>query len=249
MSSRRIPPFDNALSQDEKVVQSFLSIIQSKLDNKLLKPKDKEREILRDAVLFPGAAIGTCVTLATFVGLRKGPRHVMKFMAKKNMIGKPIPEYHEGPILKTVGSIFDAAFASLTGLATWILFVNKKKCLDIAADIPLMEGHSHISEMLCDDFMALHGTIDPKFWKTHTDDTVVAIHQFVGNCEKRRLYQKQLKRYMGLSYEEMKNLDIDLPNRVPVDIIEQEKGRFDGTDWASVEDFEERFDDESGERQ
>jgi hypothetical protein len=210
MSSRRIPPFDNALSEDEKVVQSFLSIIQSKIDNKLLKPQGKEREILRDAVLFPGAVIGACVTMATFVGLRKGPRHVMNYMAKQNMIGKPLPEYHEGPILKTVGSLVDAAFASLTGFATWILLVNKKKCLEIAADIPLMEGHSHLSEMLCDDFMALHGTIDNKFWKTHTDDTVVAINEFVRNCEKRRLYQKKLKREMGLNYEEMKTIDIEV---------------------------------------
>lgn len=244
MSSRRIPPFDNALSEDEKVVQSFFSILQSKIDSKILKPQGKEREILSNAVLFPGALIGTFVTAATFVGLRKGPRHVMNYIAKKNMIGKPIPEYHEGPVLKVVGSIVDAAFASITGFATWLLFVNKKKFLETAADIPLMEGHSHISETLCDDFMALHGTIDSNFWKMHTDDTVVAINAFVRNCEKRRMYQKKLKREMGLNYEEMKIIDIDLPNKVPVDILEQEKDRFEGADWASLEDFEERFDDE-----
>jgi hypothetical protein len=49
------------------------------------------------------------------------------------------------------------------------------------------------------------------------------------------LYQRKLKREMGLSHEEMESIDVDLPNRVPEDIIQQEKDRID---WASVEDFE-----------
>jgi len=241
--SSRVPPFDNDLSEDEKIVQSFLSIVQSKLDQSILKPPTgKERELLHNAVMYPGAIIASLVTVGTFVGLRRAPRTLLNYIAKKQFPDKPPPEYNEGPAFQVVGTLFDATFASLLGLTTWMVCTDKKKVLMTAADIPLMEGQSDISNILCDDFMHLYGTTSKQFWKTHTDDSVVAIHRFVQNCEKRQFYQKKLKREMGFSHEEMETVDVVLPNRVPEDIIQQEKDRFD---WASVEDFEVDDEDDS----
>jgi hypothetical protein len=234
--SSRIPPFDNAQSEDEKIVESFLSIIQSKLDNKILKPPiGRERKILKDAIFYPGAIIGTLVTIGTFVGMRRAPKAVINYFAKKEFPDKAPLEFKEGRAAQVVGSLLDATFASLLGLTAGTVCTNKQKVLMTAADIPLIEGHSDISNVLCDDFMKLYGTTNKQFWKNHTDDSLVAIQRFVQNCEKRQLYQRKLKREMGLSHEEMESIDVDLPNRVPEDIIQQEKDRID---WASVEDFE-----------
>lgn len=239
--SSRIPPFDNALSEDEKIVESFLSIVQSKLDNKILKPpRGKERKLLQDAVLYPGFVIGTLVTVGAFVVMRRAPKVVINYFAKKQFPDKPPPEFKEGPAMQVVGSLFDATFASLLGLTVGTVCTNKQKFLMTVADIPLVEGQSDISNILCNDFIKLYGTTNKQFWKTHTDDSIVAIQRFVQNCEKRQFYERKLKREMGLSHEEMESVDVNLPNRVPEDIIQQEKDR---NDWASVEDFE--VDDES----
>lgn len=249
----RFPPFDNSLSEDEQVVKKFVDNIQDKLDHGILKPPiGKERAVLETAILYPGAVIGSIVTAAAFVILRKGPiyivnRHLAKQFHNMNNT-KSIPNttakfepFQEGPVLKGVGSLFDAFFASMLGLTAWAVSINKQKFLMNAADIPLSEGHSDISDTLCDDFISIYSGIRPQFWKQHSDDTLMAIQTFVQNCEKRQLYQKKLKREMGMGSDD---IEFELPSRVPDDIIQQEKDRFDGTDWASLEDFEESLNDD-----
>jgi len=238
------PPFDNSLTEDAKVVKSFADKIQEKIDHKILKkPEKKERKILEDAILYPGAVIGSLVGISAFIVLRRGPIYVMnRILAKQHGTGNKASNamYKESLTAKVVGSTFDAAFASLLGVSAWVISTDKQKALMAVADIPLVEGHSEISDTLCDDFISIYGGIRPKFWKEYSDDTLTAIQTFVQNCEKRQLYQKRLKMEMGLSHED--DVEFELPSRVPDDILQQEKDRFDGTDWASLEDFEEPLD-------
>lgn len=242
--SSRFPPFDNSLTEDAKVVKSFVDKIQEKIDNKILqKPEKKELKILESVILYPGAIIGGCVGVSAFFILRRGPMYVMnRILAKQHEkkhqsgVSKP-PIYRESFAAKVIGSAFDAAFASLVGLSAWVISTNKEKALTEAARIPLVEGHSHISDALCDDFISIYSGIRPKFWKDYQDDTLTAIQTFVHNCEKRNLYKKKLKREMGLGQKY--DVEFELPSRVPEDILEEEKDRLDGTDWASLEDFEE----------
>jgi len=257
----RFPPFDNSLSQDEKVVKAFVDTIQFKLDHHILKaPKGKERKLLQDAVFFPGFYIGAIAGVATFVLLRRGPIYVMNRMNASNNINNQVkaqtqaqqllknkssslvsqtpktnhtkkPEFKEGPIMKVVGTIFDGILSSMIGLAVWTVSTDKQKVFTTAADIPLIEGRSEISNILCDDFINIYrNDVRPNFWKEYTDDSLTAISRFVHNCEKRHLYQRKIKREMGLrsGFGGTKSFDnIDLPSPVPDDIEDFD----DANDW------------------
>jgi hypothetical protein len=258
----RFPPFDNSLTEDARVVKSFVDKIQEKLDsNALTKLEPKESKILKDAIFYPGAFIGAFAGVTAFVVLRRGPILVMNTLRQRQhsnaqATGKatssPPPMYKESPLAIAIGSIFDLAFASLIGISTWTISTNKPKALTAAASTPLIEGHSQISDVLCKDFQDIYKDIRPKFWKEYSDDTLTAIQTFVKNCEKRQLYERKLKREMGLdtgrygafSNETGEDLEFELPSRVPEDILDEERDRVDGKDWASVEDFEEdKFND------
>ncbi len=79
----RIPSFTNTLSEDETVVKKFIDIIQYKVDNRLIQsPTNKEREIIRNAVFFPGFFVGCVVGLGSFVAMRRLPMYVLNRMEK-----------------------------------------------------------------------------------------------------------------------------------------------------------------------
>ena len=232
----RFPPFDNSLTEDSKVVKLFVDKIQEKLDQKILtKPEETERKILENPILYPGAVVGAITTVASFAVLRRGPVYIVNRILARQHISKTSkpPIYEETNSLKIFGSIFDAAFASLLGVTAWFITIDKKKTLENVSKIPLIQGHSVISDCLCDDFISIYGGIRPKFWNEKSDDdTIMAIHTFVKNCEKRQVYKKRLKREMGLSYED--DVEFEFPSSVPDDIMEKES-----QDWADLEDFEE----------
>ena len=99
------------------------------------------------------------------------------------------------------------------------------------------------------------------------DDSLVAIWTFVANCEKRRVFQRKLRRDMQIGVnDDWNDVDVDesesgggsgdtlrrtmgevdqydgieQPTRVPDNIMEEEERfGFGGADWASIEDFEE----------
>lgn len=101
-----------------------------------------------------------------------------------------------------------------------------------------MEGHSEISNSLCPDFMNMYkNQVEPNFWKENTDDVVSSIHRFVHNCERRRIYQKQVRREKGLVGTDIE--DVDLPSRVPHDGMLEDIDDDDDDDWAALEDFDE----------
>lgn len=113
----RIPQFDNALSEDEKVVKQFVDTVQSKIDNGTLRsPSAKENEIIRKFVFYPGFFVGCFVGIGSFTLLRRVPVYILDTMElqrheyiKKNVKQitdaqniRPKP-FKEGPATKIIG--------------------------------------------------------------------------------------------------------------------------------------------------
>jgi len=245
----RFPPFNNALSEDEEVVKKFVNTIQAKIDNGILTSLNEiEKKMLTNAIFYPGVFLGSFVGLASFFTLRRAPLFVLNKMLARQHANSPIKinknrppsftPYQEGTTVRTIGTVFDATVSFACGIITWALAIDKKKTLPAAADIPLVEGQSKISDALCGDFIHLYrNTIPPKFWTEYSDDTLTTITRFVTNCEKRYLYERRLRREMGLSSD----VKLSLPSRVPENILEEEKERYGGADWAALEDFDEEI--------
>lgn len=256
-NKRHIPAFDNALSEDEIVVKTFLDTVQSKLDHGILKaPRKHERQALEQAILYPGAYIGTFVGITTFFALRKGPLYIVnRFMSKqqqhnnssalnkKQTKGLPstnVNAFKEPMAFKSLFTVFDGALAIATGLFAWGHTVDKKKILDISADLPLRKGRSEISDTLCNDFIDIYRhDVKPDFWMKYSDDTLSALKLFCENCEKRRLFERRLRRDYGLGI----NDEVELPTRVPEDIVREERERFGGAAWAGIEEFDDQEQD------
>jgi hypothetical protein len=86
-SSSAFPPFDNRLSPDEQVVQSFVNIIQSKLDSKELSSStlyEKEKNMLKKCVLYPGVLIGSVVGVVSFITLRRAPLYIVHSLQRRH---------------------------------------------------------------------------------------------------------------------------------------------------------------------
>jgi len=239
---------DNVLSEDEFVVKKFVGTIQFKLANQILSPSGIEKKMLRDAIFYPGIYVGSLVGLASFFFLRKAPllfvnklivrNHAASLVKTNSKALQPNPpkRYKEGPYVRAIGTLFDSAVSLTIGGISWVLAIDKKKVFVTAADIPLIEGKSEISDTLCDDFIHLyHDTIPSKFWTENSGDALKTITRFVENCEKRHLYQRRLRMEMGLG----NNAEVLIPSRVPEDIVEKERY----ADWTALEDFDEVFED------
>jgi len=238
MPSSRLPPFDNALSEDEIVVKTFVKCVEEKLDSKSILPEEDEGKIISKAILYPGAYLGSAVAIASFIGLRKIPVYLANRINAKSSKGTLIKET---PVAKVVGSIFDAVLAGCFGFTGWVVCSDKNKILNEMAEIPLIQGKSDISDKLCGDFIAIHQDIRPQFCNEYSDDTLTAIQTFVKNCEKRQMYEKRLRRDLGIGYNDNdgKRSSIPLPNRVPDNILEEEMDNVGAADWAEMEDFDE----------
>eukprot|EP00554_Chaetoceros_debilis_P016710 CAMPEP_0194114804 /NCGR_PEP_ID=MMETSP0150-20130528/21520_1 /TAXON_ID=122233 /ORGANISM="Chaetoceros debilis, Strain MM31A-1" /LENGTH=277 /DNA_ID=CAMNT_0038805111 /DNA_START=166 /DNA_END=1000 /DNA_ORIENTATION=- len=240
MPSSRLPPFDNALSEDEVVVKTFVKCVEEKVDSKIILPEEEEGKIISKAILYPGAYLGSAVAIASFIGLRRIPVYLANRMNAKSSKGTP-QIIKETPLAKVVGSIFDAVLAGCFGFTGWVACSDKNKILNEMAEIPLIQGKSDISDKLCGDFIAIHQDIRPQFWNEYSDDTLTAIQTFVKNCEKRKMYERRLRRDLGLGYNDNvgERSSIELPNRVPDNILEEESVNFGAADWAEMEDFDE----------
>lgn len=111
-------------------------------------------------------------------------------------------------------SLYVAAFVS--SYAT-----DPKKILDQVSEVPLVSGRSIISDELCDDFILEHGQFPTEFWhrlKNSSEDATtltqicIAMDNFVTNCKKRRIYEKELQdgRFSeGLQIPDFYTNDID----------------------------------------
>jgi hypothetical protein len=83
-------------------------------------------------------------------------------------------------------------------------FMNTQDMIQSISKMPLVEGNSLVSELLCEDFIDLYQSIPHQKWENYTNlhrqlETVTGkktnlmmIQDFVYNCIKRRTYEKQL---------------------------------------------------------
>jgi hypothetical protein len=262
-SSLRLPPFDHSLSEDEEVVLKFIELIQAKFDKGLLSIQGKEKTMLANAITYPGLYIGSITSMATFVFLRKAPLHIMNryiipayntssFSVKPNNTAAQPTKFAEPWLLRPVTILIDAALSTMAGLTAWISFTDKQRLYDTMAEIPLLQGRSHLSDALCDDFIHLyHHDIPPSFWTDNEDDILTTITRVVQNCEKRRAFEKKIQQGQdpflvdnySMDQRESSGSDfVSLPTQVPLDIFEQIQDETvyieDVMDWAEVDDID-----------
>ena len=245
-------PYSNSMSEDELVTKNFLAIVQNKVDGGQLRlPKgSEERNILEEVIVYPGFYAGTLFGLTQFFVMRRAPSYFMKWNWQRMQKNKEIvtqydPQKHaykETLWAKPFSILFDGFFSCISGLSVWMIFMDKQKVFNTAADIPLMKGKSMISDTLCTDFLDEHKRIRPDFWRDYKDDSLTAIQTFVLNCKKRKVYEKQIQKEMNMTTinDEMEDIIPSLPTKVPDDILLTEPNdENESDDWASIEAFEE----------
>ena len=99
------------------------------------------------------------------------------------------------------------------------VWTDKKKLLNEAAEIPLVEGRSLISDELCTNFMKHYATIPQDTWRKHrgTSDALTAIESFVINCQRRQIFEQSLRHERGLQPGGSARISIPSPG-VPTDL-------------------------------
>lgn len=123
-------------------------------------------------------------------------------------------KFEEARVSKPITMAMDAGVSLLSGCLVGFVTVDKQKLYNAAAEIPLKEGRSPVSEVLCEDFLKQDDKIPQELWEEHNDDAMRALRKFLDNCQKRSLYEQQLRRESLLSPEEP--VSIPLPG-VPQD--------------------------------
>ena len=241
----------HSMSEDELVTKNFLAIVQKKVDSGQLRlPKgSEERNMLEEKIVYPGFYAGTLFGLTQFYVMRRAPaywvkRNWQRMQKNKEFLANNHQQqtYKESNWVKPFSILFDGFFSCLSGLSVWMIFMDKQKVYKTAADIPLIQGRSVISDTLCTDFLEEHKRIRPDFWSDYKDDSLTALQTFVQNCKKRKAYEKQIQTEMKMTATDDDTVTIipSLPTKVPDDILITEQNEVNEShDWASIEAFEE----------
>lgn len=105
-----------------------------------------------------------------------------------------------GIIVRTIKFGLDVFVSGMMALYMSAVWTDKKKLLNEAAEIPLVEGRSLISDELCGNFMKHYATIPQDTWRKHrgTSDALTAIESFVVNCQRRQMLEQSLRHERGL---------------------------------------------------
>ena len=267
-SQIRLPPFDHSLSEDEKVVHKFLETIQTKMDQGLFGTlQENEKALLLQPIMYPGIYIGSLTAVASFVFLRKTPLHIINryfipyynhpssIFVKVKYPSEMPSSFTEPKLLQPFTLMIDALLSSIVGLTTWITFTDKQKIYDAMTEIPLLQGRSTLSDVLCDDFIHLyHREIPKSFWQEYEDDILTTISRIVQNCEKRRAFEHKIRQGQDISIwsefsvekDDSQSEFISLPTKVPKDILEpsplESMDQDDVRDWAEADDFQDDMD-------
>lgn len=219
------------MSEDELLAKTFYDILQLKADRGDLSRISKEPHDRKhfNTVLRPGILFGGISAIATFVALRRLPKYWMnRSLSKKESFlhgrsGNPLHAYvrkqgpwsphvktnrdgstsfHEGYILTPFLVAVDATLACLTGCMVTFVTTPKLKLFQAAADIPLVEGTSAISDAVCSDFIQNYKRLPEDLWtrkKLEGDDVTTNIKRFVQNCQRRQQVERQLRVESGLA--------------------------------------------------
>lgn len=112
----------------------------------------------------------------------------------------PSPPRQPGIFIRTVKFGLDIFVSGMMALYISALWTDKKRLLSEAAEIPLLEGRSLISDELCTNFTKHYATIPQDTWRKHrgTSDALTAIETFVVNCQKRQTFERRLRHAHGL---------------------------------------------------
>ena len=105
-----------------------------------------------------------------------------------------------GIIVRTIKFGLDVFVSGMMALYMSAVWTDKKKLLNEAAEIPLVEGRSLISDELCTNFMKHYATIPQDTWRKHRgkSDALTAIESFVINCQRRQMLELSLRHERGL---------------------------------------------------
>jgi len=224
-----------------------------------------------------GITKGLAVGIGTFVFLRAGPGTLRRFFQRKHfskssgtggykfdnsaahhMIGSqpnnpPLRSPQPGFIFRSIRFGLDC-FLSLS-MATYgsMYFVDRRKLMEVASSIPLVEGRSMVSDELCDDYTNLYRSIPQKTWEKYDGKSVPldTISIFVKNCIKRKMAERQiLEQERGFGASDTNGVEIPSPG-VPADTqIEIVWNDFasdakTNVEWDSQSDSMPTFDDSS----
>jgi len=194
--------------------------------------KKRLTEISNNGMLY-GLALG----FGTFAFLRAGPRLLQRFLQRRQYTssggykfskvtnthptaGMSNPPSQQGFFLRTIKLTLDFFVSSSIAMFGSVYFVDRKKLMSEVADIPLVEGRSMISELLCNDFIDLYRSIPKNNWdKYHgNSDSLDIISTFVTNCLKRQFCEEQiLQQRQGFGDLNTSNHDGIPPPGVAVD--------------------------------
>ena len=162
----------------------------------------------------------------------------------------PSPPRQPGIFIRTVKFGLDIFVSGMMAMYISALWTDKKRLLNEAAEIPLLEGRSLISDELCTDFMKHYATIPQDTWRKHrgTSDSLTAIETFVVNCQKRQTFERRLRHERGLQPGgDAQDYHPTIPSPgVPkdLDVILPDIGR-DGDNSSEDSDEEDSFQEDS----
>lgn len=102
--------------------------------------------------------------------------------------------FKEGWGTKPFTIAMDAGVSVFGGCVVGFIAADKNKLHDALSNIPLKEGYSPVSDLLCHDFLVQDAKIPSELWDEHTDDAMRSLRKFLDNCRSRTLYEHQLRR-------------------------------------------------------
>mmetsp|Transcript_18601 Transcript_18601/g.53635 ORF Transcript_18601/g.53635 Transcript_18601/m.53635 type:complete len:237 (+) Transcript_18601:143-853(+) len=189
----------HSIENKNSVVKSFVDLITKKIDEKQLHtPVGKEREVLGRPIINPGIYFGVAAGVIQFAFLRKAPIYMVRRLQQQQGFA---PTFQESPLMRSVSVVFDGVLSMATTCAVWAFMVDEQKVYEAAASIPLLEGRSEISDVLCDDFIAQHKNVSSSFWEANgrDDKSVASLFTFIENCQKRRAHERSIRSEQGIS--------------------------------------------------
>ncbi|EEC46379.1 predicted protein [Phaeodactylum tricornutum CCAP 1055/1] len=117
--------------------------------------------------------------------------------------GAPSPS--PGAVLRGFGWLTDVVVAFAVAVATSVACTDTKVILKILGDLPLVEGHSKVSQELCPEISTAwkRALRDPQVNSDlleHPDTPYLqAVQEFYHNCQRRDAYERQLRKDKGVS--------------------------------------------------
>jgi len=148
---------------------------------------------------------------------------VSPFQSGKNQGGSAGFQNPRKPslILRGLKLCLDLFVSTTVALYSSAVFTDKKKLVGDVADLPLVEGRSLLADELCGDFSREYRAIPQEVWAKHRGETPIlnAIEEFVINCKRREMFEKQIKAERGIQVGGAGDHVIIPPPGVPRDSV------------------------------